>query len=62
VRELLGASLRNFEIAFLKIGEEVTAREILHNDVNVILVFEDIEEADDVGVLAHLENLDLSPL
>lgn len=62
VRQLLGTSLSYLEVALLEVREQVTARQILHDNINVVLVLEDIEEADDVGVLTHLENLDLSSL
>ena len=42
VGELLCALLRDLEAAFLEISEKITAIELLHDDVNVVLVFKDI--------------------
>ena len=54
VRQLLGACLRNCEGAFLQIAEQVSAIQLLHNDIDIILILEDIKKADNVRVLAHL--------
>jgi len=35
---------------------------LLHNDIDVVLVLEDIQKADNVRVLAHFENLNLASL
>lgn len=42
VGELLCALLRDREAALLKIREKITAIELLHDDVNVVLVLKDI--------------------
>jgi hypothetical protein len=42
VGEVLCALLRDREAALLKISEKITTVELLHDDVNVILVLKDI--------------------
>ena len=62
MRQFLGTLLGNREIAFFEIGEQISTAELLHDDVDVVLVLEDVQQTDDVRVLAHLEDLDLTPL
>ena len=62
MRKLLRALLTHRELALLKVSEQVSTVQLLHDDVNIVLVLKDVEQADDVGVLAHLENLYLSTL
>lgn len=52
--------LLNNELAFVQELEEITAVEHLHHDVDGVLVLEDVEELDDVGVLAHLQHFNFS--
>ena len=47
----------NTERALLQEGKEVAAGEILHHNVEVVLVLEDVIKSDDVGVLADLKHL-----
>ena len=60
--KLLGTSLWDRESAFLEIAEKISTIQLLHDDVDVILILEDIQKTDNVRVLAHLEDLDLSAL
>ena len=60
--QLLCTLLWNTEIALFKVSEQIAAAQLLHNDVDVVLILEDIKKADDVRVLAHFENLDFPSL
>ena len=62
MRKLLGTGLRNRELAFFKVAKEVTTVELLHNDINIVLILEYIKQTNNMRVLAHLENLDFSSL
>lgn len=57
-----GSLLSDCELSSLKVSEQVTPTEIFHYNVDIVLVFKDVEESNYVWMLAHLENLDLSPL
>ncbi len=50
------------ERSFFEVIEKIAATHVLHNDVDVVLVFEDIEQPDDMWMLTHLKNLNLSSL
>lgn len=62
VTQLFGALFTDRELASFQVAEQVTTVELLHHNVDIVLVFEDIEEADNVRMLAHFEDLDFSPL
>ena len=46
-------------LATLKVGVEVAASLNLHHDVQVHIIFKDVDQTDDVRMLAHLEDVDL---
>ena len=52
--------LTDSEVLGVQVGEEVTAAEHFHDDVDVVLVLEYIVELDDVGVLADFQHFNLS--
>ena len=52
--------LRDFEVAFIEVGEEITPLEALHNDKYLIVVFEHVEQADDIGVLHNFKNFNFA--
>ena len=56
------AVFTDFPLARLKILEQVAAMANLHHDVHELVVFENIEQPDDVRVLTHLQDLDLPVL
>ena len=60
--KLFGALLGDGERALLQVAEEVTSIQLLHDNVDVVLVFEYIQEANNVWMLAHLQNLNFTPL
>jgi len=60
--KLLGAFFWNRERTLLKIAEKITTVELFHDDVDVVLILKDIQKANNVRVLTHLEDLDLSAL
>ena len=60
--KLLGAFFRDSERTLLKIAEKITTVELFHDDVDVVLILKDIQKANNVRVLTHLEDLDLSAL
>jgi len=62
VGEHLGSLLRNFKVSLFQVCEEVTSAKVFHDDVDVVLVLEDIQQSNDIGMLAHLQNFNLSPL
>lgn len=62
VGQILCPLLRQLEPAFLDIVEHILALHVLkHNEVGVT-VFEEVDQLDDVVVLAHLEYLNLTSL
>jgi hypothetical protein len=62
VSDGLSTVLSDCEFPLLEIGEEVATREVLHHDVNVVLILEDIQQTDDVRVLTHLQDFYLTTL
>lgn len=48
------------EVLGLQIVEEIAASEVFHDDVNVVAVFENIIESNDIWMLADFKNLDFS--
>lgn len=62
VTQLFGALFTYRKLTPFEIAKQVTAVQLLHHNVDIVLVFEDIEESDNVGMLAHFENLNFSPL
>ena len=62
VTQLFGALFTDREPASFQVAEQVATVQLLHHNVDIVLVFEDIEEADNVRVLAHFEDLNFSPL
>ena len=62
VRELLGTSLSYRKCTFFEVAKEITTVKLLHDDVNIVLVFEDIQQSNNMRVLAHLEDFDFTAL
>ncbi len=62
MRNYLSSVLTHREFAFLQVSKEVSTGKVLHHDVYMVLVFENIKQSNNIGVLAHLENFDLSSL
>ena len=62
VTQLLRTLLTNYKLALLEVGEKIAAVQLLHDNVDIVLVFKDIEQANDVRMLAHLKNFDLTTL
>ena len=52
--------LRDFEVAFIEVGKEITALEALHNDKYLVVVFENVKQADDIGVLHDFKNFNFA--
>ena len=52
--------LTNDELSLVQESEEVTSIEDLHDDVNRVLILKNVVELDNVRVLAHFKNLDLT--
>lgn len=48
-------------LLFLEVGVEGDAVEVLHDDVQVIICLDDIENFDDIGMVEHLQYSNLSP-
>jgi hypothetical protein len=62
VTKLLHSGLTEVKLAALGVIERVFARHVLQHDEVVLDVLEDVDKLDDVGVLAHLQNLYFLPL
>lgn len=62
VRQLARTLFTHRKSSFFEIVKEITATQVFHYNVDVVLVFKDIEQPDDMGMLAHLEDLNLTPL
>ena len=60
--KLLGTFLTNSELSLLQVAEQVTTVKLLHDDVDVVLVLKNIEEANNVWMLTHFENFNFSSL
>ena len=60
--KLLSTFLTNRELSLLQVAEQVTTVKLLHDDVDVVLVLKNIEEANNVWMLTHFENFNFSPL
>lgn len=61
VRELFSTALRDVELAFLKIVEEVAATDKLGDDEESCLILVCLEKAHDARMLAEPVDLDLGP-
>ena len=57
-----GAGLWDREFALFEVGEEVTATQVLHHDIDEVLVLKDIQQTNYVRVLTHFKNFDFSSL
>ena len=62
VTNLTHSVFPNTEITRLQIIKQVGAIHIVENNVVALCVFEDIHQRDNIRVLAHLEDLNLSLL
>ena len=62
VRQLLGTSLSNRECTFFEVAKQITACQLFHDDVNIVLILKDIQQSNNMRVLAHLEDFDLTSL
>ena len=62
MRELLRTILSYRELPLLQVAEQVATVKLLHDDVDVVLILKDIEEANNVWMLTHLENFYFSSL
>lgn len=62
MRELLRPVLSYRELPLLQVAEQVATVKLFHDDVDVVLILKDIEEANNVWMLTHFENFDFSSL
>ena len=62
VGHLFSTRFRNSEFPLFKVGKEVTTVKLLHNDIDVVLIFKNIQESDNVWVLTHFKDLNLTAL
>ena len=60
MRNMLGAALRDCEVAIAQVRKEVTSLEEFHNNVDVVLVFKHVIKTDDAWMLADLEHFNFS--
>lgn len=58
-RNVLASCLGDHEVSLLHVFKEVAPFHVLKDDVVVSMAFEEVNQLDDVGVLTHLEHLDL---
>lgn len=61
VSNLLDSDVLELEVSLVEVLIEVFSLDELHDDEDVLPVFEDVVELDDVGVFADLEDFDLVP-
>jgi len=54
--------LCNLELPVLQVVEHVLSIHVLKDDVVMVDVFKEVDELHDVGVLTHLQHIDLLPL
>ena len=62
VGHLFSTRFRNSEFPLFKVGKEVTTVKLLHNDIDVVLIFKNVQESDNVWVLTHFKDLNLTAL
>ena len=62
VSDVGSSALHEGEATRLQVLEQVLALHVVEDDVVRVAVLEQIDQSDDVVVLAHLQHLDLSPL
>jgi len=62
MRHLFSTALRNREFSLLKVGEKIATIQLLHDNVDVVLILENVKQTDDMRVLAHLKNFNLTTL
>ena len=62
MRELLRPVLSHRKLPLFQVAEQVATVKLLHDDVDVVLILKDIEEANNVWMLTHLENFYFSSL
>lgn len=60
--ELSGSLLCDLETSLLEVVEEILSFHVLHDNIVIFRIFEKILKLNDVGVLAHLEHLNLLSL
>lgn len=60
VGKSFGSLFTKLERSFLKVSEQVSTLQHFHDDVNLVLVLEDIEQTNDIWMLTHLQNLNFS--
>ena len=54
--------LGQLEASLLDVIEHILTRHVVKHDVVLVAAIEDVNELDDIGVLAHLEHLDFTTL
>ena len=62
ISQLSDAVLTEVEVTDLEVVEEIRSGHVVEDDVVVLTVFEEVDEVDDVGMLAHLEHFNLTSL
>lgn len=62
MRQLFGPVLGDDELAPLEVIKQIASSQVLHDNVDVVLVFKQVEEPDDVRVLTHFEDFNLTAL
>ena len=62
VGELLDPLLAEVEISGLEVVEKVGPLHVVEHDVVILAVLEDVNQVDDVWVLAHFQHFNFAPL
>lgn len=62
VGHLFGTRFRNSEFPLFKVGKEVTTVKLLHNDINVVLILKNVKEPNNVRMLTHFKDFNLTTL
>lgn len=60
--KLPSSLLSYLELSFFQVGKQITAIQLFHDDVDVILILKNVQQADNVRMLAHFEDLNLTSL
>jgi len=62
MRQLFCSKFINLKITLLEISEKVSSTQVFHDNVDIVLIFENIKETDYKWMLAHLQDFDLPSL
>lgn len=56
MRKVLGSLFGEFEVTLFEVSEQITTFQKLHDDVDLLMILENIQKADNVWMLTHFED------